>query len=360
MNLHYSKTYLLRHTATYCFTTLWIYTTPKLNFDLLHWCELFYYPAILHLFKCSNKHLKLLPAQNARNYTTPKPQKKAFRVATSVCITEHSIAFYYITSLLSEKHIECHACANLFNYPAILHLFKCSNRHLKLLLAQKSRKYTTPKLWDGYWRITSVLLPYEFTLLQNCILNIHFFVLSFTTLWIYTTPKPQKRTEAATSVCITGYSIIFYYITSLFLEKTYWLPYLCKFVQLPCDFAPLQTLKETSEVATGTKCTQLHYSKTGMRFFGTKKQFYCPMNLHYSKTTVMWCSYFASSFTALWIYTTPKPQKRIFEAATSACITGLSIASYHIAFLLSKTYWLPYLCKFVQLPCNFAPLQMLK
>ena len=27
------------------------------------------------------------------------------------------------------------------------------------------------------------------TLLQNCILNIHFFVLSFTTLWIYTTPK---------------------------------------------------------------------------------------------------------------------------------------------------------------------------
>ena len=57
-----------------------------------------------------------------------------------------SITFYHITSLLSEKHIECHACANLFNYPAILHLFKCSNRHLKLLLAQKSRKYTTPKL----------------------------------------------------------------------------------------------------------------------------------------------------------------------------------------------------------------------
>ena len=79
-------------------------------------------------------------------YTTPKPQKRIFEVATSVCITEHSIAFYYITSLFSEKHIECHACANLFNYPAILCLFKCSNRHLKLLPAQKSRKYTTPKL----------------------------------------------------------------------------------------------------------------------------------------------------------------------------------------------------------------------
>ena len=36
-----------------------------------------------------------------------------------------------------------------------------------LLPAQNARKYTTPKLWDGYWRITSVLLPYEFTLLQN-------------------------------------------------------------------------------------------------------------------------------------------------------------------------------------------------
>ena len=64
-------------------------------------------------------------------------------------------------------------------------------------------------------------------------------------------------------------------------------------------------------------------------------------------------------FATLWIYTTPKPQKRT-EAATSVCITGNSIASYHIASLLSKTYWLPYLCKFIQLPCDFAPLQMLK
>ena len=156
-----------------------------------HICaSLFNYPAILYLFKCLNRHLKLLPAQNARNYTTPKPnlvlvfaflgftalwiyttpkpndinkysplgftalwiyttpkpQKRIFEVATSVCITEHSIAFYYITSLFSEKHIECHACANLFNYPAILHLFKCSNRHLKLLPAQNARNYTTPKL----------------------------------------------------------------------------------------------------------------------------------------------------------------------------------------------------------------------
>ena len=86
-------------------------------------------------------------------------------------------------------------------------------------------------------------------------------LLGFTTLWIYTTPKPQKRTEAATSACITGHSIASYHIASL-LSKIYWLPYLCKFVQLPCNFAPLQPLKETSEVATGAKCTQIHYSKT--------------------------------------------------------------------------------------------------
>ena len=37
---------------------------------------------------------------------------------------------------------------------------------------------------------------------------------------------------------------------------------LVRIVLLPCDSAPLQTLKEASKVATGTKCTQLHYSKT--------------------------------------------------------------------------------------------------
>ena len=49
-----------------------------------------------------------------------------------------------------QKHIDYHIYARLFNYPAILHLFKCSNRHLKLLPAQKSRKYTTPKLHLKY------------------------------------------------------------------------------------------------------------------------------------------------------------------------------------------------------------------
>ena len=54
MNLHYSKT-------------------------TLHAMELilkFYYPAILYLFRHSKRRLKLLPAQNARNYTTPKPHSR--------------------------------------------------------------------------------------------------------------------------------------------------------------------------------------------------------------------------------------------------------------------------------------------
>ena len=160
------------------------------------------------------------------------------------------------------KHIDYHIYARLFNYPAILHLFKCLNRHLKLLPAQNARNYTTPK--------PNLVLVFAF--------------LGFIALWIYTTPKPQKRIfEAATSACITGLSIASYHIAFL-LSKTYWLPYLCKFVQLPCNFAPLQPLKETTEVATGAKVSQIHYSKT----------------------TTLSCP-FTVSFTTLWIYTTPKP-----------------------------------------------------
>ena len=144
--IHYSKTVRWLLKDNFSFTTLWIYTTPKRR-------------------KTNEKEKSCFTTLWI--YTTPKPQKRIFEVATSVCITEHSIAFYYITSLFSEKHIECHACANLFNYPAILCLFKCSNRHLKLLPAQKSRKYTTPKLRSSSSDVCK----------------------RFTTLWIYTTPK---------------------------------------------------------------------------------------------------------------------------------------------------------------------------
>ena len=151
------------------FTTLWIYTTPKLK-TYKERRERVLLPYEFTLLQNSARIIitavnVLLPYE----FTLLQNLKRGLKLLPVHVSQGFSNAFYYITSLLSEKHIECHACANLFNYPAILHLFKCSNRHLKLLPAQKSRKYTTPKLWDGYWRITSVLLPYEFTLLQNTI-----------------------------------------------------------------------------------------------------------------------------------------------------------------------------------------------
>ena len=74
-----------------------------------------------------------------------------------------SITFYHITLLLSEDHIDYYTCANLFNYPAILHLSKCSNRHLKLLPAQKSHKYTTPKPFT-IWYSRNLLFYYPMNL----------------------------------------------------------------------------------------------------------------------------------------------------------------------------------------------------
>ena len=155
-----------------------------------------------------------------------------------------------------------------------------------------------------------------------------------------------------------GFSITFYHIANLLL-KTYWLPYLWKFVQLPCNFAPLQPLKETSEVATGAKCTQIHYSKT-VRWLLKDNFSFTTLWIYTTPKRRKTNEKEKSCFTNLWIYTTPKPQKRT-EAATSAYITRLFnyILSYHLPFV-RRPYWLLYLCKFVQLPCDLVPLQMLK
>ena len=107
------------------------------------------------------------------------------------CMYHKAFQLHFIISrpFFQKKHIDYHTCANLFNYPAILHLFSPSKRHLKLLPAQNARKYTTPKHpWLRSARSQR-----------------------FATLWIYTTPKPQKRTEAATSAYITR---LFNYILS--------------------------------------------------------------------------------------------------------------------------------------------------
>ena len=187
------------------------YTTPKLNFDILHWCELLYYPAILHLFRHSKRRLKLLPAQNARNYTTPKPHsrkppfpevllpyeftllqnlKRGLKLLPVHISQGFSITFYHITFLLSEGHIDYYTCANLFNYPAILYLSKCSNRHLKLLPAQKSHKYTTPKPFT-IWYSRNLLFYYP--------MNLHY---------------------SKTNVDNTVYHMRFYYRMNLHYSKT--------------------------------------------------------------------------------------------------------------------------------------------
>ena len=76
--------------------------------------------------------------------------------------------------------------------------------------------------------------------------------------------------------------------------------YICEIQFFPlCDFAPLQIFKETTEVASGAKVSQIHYSKTLHRLLKQLLEFYYPMNLHYSKTS-----------------------KEVSEAATSVCITG--------------------------------------
>ena len=85
----------------------------------------FYYPMNLHYSKTSKReYLKLLPVY-----------------------VSQGIQLHFIISrpFFQKKHIDYHTCASLFNYPAILHLFRPSKRHLKLLPAQKSHKYTTPK-----------------------------------------------------------------------------------------------------------------------------------------------------------------------------------------------------------------------
>ena len=130
-----------------------------------------------------------------------------------------------------------------FFYPAILHLFKCSNRHLKLLLVQNARNYTTPKQKNGLTVIIWVLLPYEFTLLQNLLYSKKPITLVLLPYEFTLLQNLKRGYLKLLPVHVSqGFSITFYHIANLLL-KTYWLPYLWKFVQLPCNFAPLQMLK---------------------------------------------------------------------------------------------------------------------
>ena len=141
---------------------------------------------LLQNYPCNdhNRQSVLLPYE----FTLLQNLKRRLKLLPVHVSQGFSIAFYYITSLLSEKHIECHACANLFNYPAILHLSKCSNRHLKLLPAQNARNYTTPKLnFDLLHRCELFYYPAILHLFKCS--NRHLKLLPAQNARNYTTPK---------------------------------------------------------------------------------------------------------------------------------------------------------------------------
>ena len=132
------------------------------------------------------------------------------------------------------------------------------------------------------------------------------------------------------------------------------------FVLLPYEFTLLQNLKRSfwscyrrkslantllqNDICNRINCfkfyypVNLHYSKTDYDCYISKLGFYYLMNLHYSKTSKedIWSCY------------------QCMYHRTFNCIL-----LYHVPFF-RKTYWVPCLCKFVQLPCDFAPLQMFK
>ena len=87
------------------------------------------------------KETVLLPYE----FTLLQNLKRGYLKLLPVHVSQDFQLHLIISPSFCQKHIDYHICVSLFNYPAILHLFKCSNRHLKLLPAQNARNYTTPK-----------------------------------------------------------------------------------------------------------------------------------------------------------------------------------------------------------------------
>ena len=124
MNLHYSKT------DYDCYIS-------KLGF---------YYLMNLHYSKTLKSRFGTLPAVLLPyEFTLLQNLKRGYLKLLPVHVSQDFQLHLIISPSFCQKHIDYHICVSLFNYPAILHLFKCSNRHLKLLPAQNARNYTTPK-----------------------------------------------------------------------------------------------------------------------------------------------------------------------------------------------------------------------
>ena len=109
--------------------------------QILYWCLL---------------SLVLLPYE----FTLPQNLKRGYLKLLPVHVSQDFQLHLIISPPFCRKHIDYHICASLFNYPAILYLFKCLNRHLKLLPAQNARNYTTPKTNDyGLCRLPGFYYP---------------------------------------------------------------------------------------------------------------------------------------------------------------------------------------------------------
>ena len=143
-----------------------------------------------------------------------------------------------------------------------------------------------------------------------------FAFLGFTALWIYTTPKPQKRIfEAATSAKVTQ---IHYSKTNV-------------------DNAVYHMRFYYS--------VNLHYSKTDYDCYISKLGFYYPMNLHYSKTSKEdWSCYqcmYHKAFQMHFIISLPFCPKNILSAMlVQICSTTLrSCTSSNAQIGIWSCYW---------------------
>ena len=116
--------------------------------QILYWCllSLVLLPYEFTLLQnqmtlISIPHWVLLPYE----FTLLQNLKRGYLKLLPVHVSQDFQLHLIISPSFCQKHIDYHICVSLFNYPAILHLFKCLNRHLKLLPAQNARNYTTPK-----------------------------------------------------------------------------------------------------------------------------------------------------------------------------------------------------------------------
>ena len=150
MNLHYSKT---RH-------GLWLRSTR------------FYYPMNLHYSKTS---------------------KEVSEAATSVCITGHSIAFCYITPFFQKKNISATIIVQICS--TTLQFCTSSNAQIGIWSCYRHKNHANTLLQNRpprHGAHLKVLLPYEFTLLQNSTSTYYTGANCFTTLRFCTSSDTQK------------------------------------------------------------------------------------------------------------------------------------------------------------------------